>query len=104
MCDRNRASTAGSTPGLSASPRDREGVAKDACRTAGLGGHAGPVGATGPWDQGTMEEQEGRMLLLAKWGQGLRISLGGCSVLAELHGASGYCCRQHEIKGHLQVG
>lgn len=48
----------------------------------------------GPWDQGAAEEQEGRMLLLARWGQGLRISLAGCSVLAELHGANGYCCRQ----------
>lgn len=52
MCDRNRASTAGSTPGLSASPGDREGVVKDACRTAGLGGHAGPVGATGAMGPG----------------------------------------------------
>lgn len=36
----------------------------------------------GPWDQGAAEEQKGRMLLLARWGQGLRISLAGCSVLA----------------------
>lgn len=52
MCDRNRASAAGSVPGLSASPRDREGVARDVCRTAGLGGHAGPGEATGTMGPG----------------------------------------------------
>lgn len=52
----------------------------------------------GPWGQGTgsagpVKQQEGRgqkaPTCQVECGQGLRINLGGCSVLGELHGANG---------------